>query len=135
MIPGKLKGLTAITFLLGFMIFSTSPPSLAQEAIQEWELLNPEGVVQVETMVLATRISTLEGKTVVLRWNGKPNGNVFLDRVAELLSERVKNVKVVKSYDIFPEMSIISHTVDKGQEIAKKLLGLKADLVIGAIAD
>jgi len=135
MSPGKWTRSTAIAFLIGLMLFSAPPPSLAREAVQEWELLNPEGVVQVEQMAIGPRISTLEGKTVVLRWNGKPNGNIFLDRLAELLSERVKNVKVVKSYEIFPEMSIISHTVDKGQEIAKKLLGLKADIVIGAIAD
>ena len=135
MIPGKWMGLTGVAFFIAAMIVSTPLPSLAKEAVQEWELLNPEGVVQVEPMALAPRITTLEGKTVVLRWNGKPNGNILLDRVAELLSEKVKDVKVVKSYEIFPEMSVISHTVAKGQEFAKKLLGLKPDIVIGAIAD
>jgi hypothetical protein len=30
---------------------------------------------------------TLEGKTVVLRWNGKYNGDNFLNRIAELLND------------------------------------------------
>jgi ABC-type Fe3+-hydroxamate transport system substrate-binding protein len=86
-------------------------------------------------MSLAPRLSALEGKTVVLRWNGKPNGNILLDRVAELFTEKVKDVKVVKAYEMMPETSQISHSSEKGQEYAKKLLSLKPDIVIGSLAD
>ncbi len=109
--------------------------SWAKEAAQQWELVNPEGVVRIAAMKLPPRISTLEGKTVVLRWNGKPNGNILLDRIAELLTERVKEVKVVKAYEVMPETSQISHSPEKGQEYAKKLLSLKPDIVIGSQAD
>ena len=109
--------------------------SWAKEAAQQWELVNPEGVVRIVPMTLPPRISTLEGKTVVLRWNGKPNGNILLDRIAELFMEKVKDVKVVKAYELMPETSQISHSPEKGQEYAKKLLSLKPDIVIAAQAD
>jgi ABC-type Fe3+-hydroxamate transport system substrate-binding protein len=117
----------------GFISFPGT--SWAKEASQQWELVNPEGVVTIAPMSLAPRLSALEGKTVVLRWNGKPNGNILLDRVAELFTEKVKDVKVVKAYEMMPETSQISHSSEKGQEYAKKLLSLKPDIVIGSLAD
>ena len=109
--------------------------SLAKEAAQQWELVNPEGVAKINTMQLAPRITSLEGKTIVLRWNGKPNGDILLERIAELLKEKVKDVKVIKSYETNPEINRITHNPDMGTEIAKKLGGMKPDIVIGAIAD
>ena len=109
--------------------------SWAKEAAQQWELVSPEGVVRIAAMKLPPRISTLEGKTVVLRWNGKPNGNILLDRIAELLTEKVKDVRIVKAYELMPETSQISHSPEKGQEYAKKFLSLKPDMVIGSQAD
>ncbi len=123
--------------LLWIMAGSPAIPvtSWAKEAAQQWELVNPEGVVRIAAIKLPPRISTLEGKTVVLRWNGKPNGNILLDRIAELLTEKVKEVKVVKAYEIMPETSQISHSTQKGQEYAKKILTLKPDIVIASQAD
>ena len=109
--------------------------SQAKEGIQEWDLVNPEGRVKVEEMKLASRITTLEGKTVLLRWNGKPNGNIVLDRVAELLTERVKDIKIIKAYEVVPETSVISHGLEKGEAIAKRLLSSKPDLIIASQAD
>jgi len=34
--------------------------------------------------------ASLEGKTVLLRWNGKFNGDKYLTRLGELLSRQVK---------------------------------------------
>jgi hypothetical protein len=70
---------------------------MAQGTAQEWTLVNPEGVIKIEPMKVNAHPATLEGKTVLLRWNGKHNGNNFLDRVAELLARDVKNVKIIKS--------------------------------------
>ncbi len=109
--------------------------ALAKEAAQQWELVNPEGAAKINTMQLAPRITSLEGKTIVLRWNGKPNGDVLLDRVAELLTEKVKDVKVIKSYVTNPEINRITHNPEMGTDIAKKLLAMKPDIIIGAIAD
>lgn len=41
----------------------------------------------------APRLATLEGKTIGLLWNGKPMGDVALRRAAELIQERVPDVK------------------------------------------
>ena len=41
------------------------------------DLVNPEGVQQVQEIQLNTPPSTLEGKTVALRWNIKENGDNF----------------------------------------------------------
>ena len=62
-------------------------PARAEEP-QQWTLLNPEGVVRVEEMEIRPHPSSLEGKTVMLRANGKHNSEPFLDRVAELLEHR-----------------------------------------------
>ena len=45
--------------------------------VREWKLVNPEGVVVVEPVEISPRITSLEGKTVLLRWNGKHNGDNF----------------------------------------------------------
>ena len=103
--------------------------------IQEWELLNPEGRGIAKPVEFEGRILALEGKTVVLRWNGKPNGDIFLNRIAELLMEKVKNIKVIKAYEVAPETSMISHGIEKSVQIAKTLLSFNPDIVIAAQAD
>lgn len=105
------------------------------KAAQELELGNPGVAVKVLTMKLAPRITTLERKTVVLRWNGRPNGNVFLNRVAELLTSQVKDVNVIKAYEMEPETSTVSHTIERGKEIAKMLVAMNPDIVIASQGD
>jgi hypothetical protein len=107
----------------------------AGEAIQEWELINPSGTIAITPVKPAPRISTLEGKTVVLRWNGKHNGNNFLDRVAELLAQRVPGAKVVKLYEVDKSTVKISGSNAESARIAKVIKNLKGDLVIGSQAD
>ena len=103
---------------------------------QTWELVNPEGVVKVERLRLSKRPTTLEGKTVVLRWNGKPNGDVFLDRVAAMLSREVKPVRVIKAWEAVPEtIEPISGSQELSLALMRKLAALKPDLVIGAQGD
>lgn len=130
---GFLKGLMPFIILIGLLTMPVV--TLTQEAVQDWELLNPEGAVRMEEVKIAPRLKTLEGKTVELRWNGKPNGELFLDRIAELLTEKVKNVKIIKAWEVLPETATISHTPEKGKEFAKKLTALKPDIVIGSSAD
>lgn len=108
---------------------------LAKEVPQQWELVNPASIVLSKPVKPAVRPQTLEGKTVVLRWNGKPNGDIFLNRVAELLNEKVKGVKVIKAWEVAPETNVISYSPDRSLEIAKKLASFKPDIVIGAPAD
>ena len=109
--------------------------SPAKEETQTWELINPEGIVAFESVKIATNLDTLEGKTVGLRWNGKPNGDLFLNRIADLLMEKVRDIKVIKAYEVAPETATISHGHEKAKEIAKKLVSLNPDIVIGSTAD
>ena len=107
----------------------------AKEPIQEWELINPEGIVKIDPIKINPHPSTLEGKTVVLRWNGKPNGDNFFNRVAGLLTERVKNIKIIKMWELDPSTAVRSPSQEVSKEIASKIAKLKPDLVIGCQAD
>jgi len=85
--------------------------------------------------------TSLEGKTVVLRWNGKDNGDVVLNYLAELLTqEGVK--EVIKLWEVDPDSAIISgkeNVISMGMErseiFAEEAAELGADLVIASQAD
>jgi hypothetical protein len=110
-------------------------PASATEAVQEWELINPQGTIAIKEIKPASRITTLEGKTIVLRWNGKHNGDNYLNRVAELLAEKVPSAKVIKLYEVDKSTSKISSSNAESERIAKVIKGLKADIVITSQAD
>lgn len=107
----------------------------AAEQVQEWELVVPAGVVNIKPVKLAPRPTTLDGKTVALKWNMKPNGNLFLDKIAELLEKNVPGVKVIKLYEVepttVPQSATAQDAVRKAQLIAK----YHPDLVIGSQCD
>lgn len=109
--------------------------SSAKEAVQQWKLINPEGVVKIEPMKVNPHPKSLEGKTVLLRWNGKHNGDNFLSRVGELLKEKVKDIKIVKSWEVAPWTAIIAGNPDKSKQIVDTLAKEKPDLVIGSQCD
>jgi hypothetical protein len=109
--------------------------SVAREQAQEWEVINPAGVVEIKQVQLAPRITTLEGKTIVLRWNGKHNGDNFLNRIAELLKERVPSAKVIKLYEVDKSTNKISGNLAESTRIAQVIKGLGADIVIAAQTD
>jgi hypothetical protein len=108
----------------------------AIEPVHTWELVNPEGVIKVEPLRLCWHPGTLRGKTMLLRWNGKQNGDVFLNRVAELLAEKVKGIRVVKAWEVFPDsIEAISGSQERSVALAKGLSALKPDIVIGSHGD
>lgn len=116
-----------------FMLSGCGGGSTAEEA-STWTLVNPEGVQKVKEIQLNTPPSSLEGKTVALRWNIKENGDNFLDRIAELLEENVKDVKVIKLYEELPET--VGYGPSKmGPEVIDKVAALEPDLIIGSQAD
>lgn len=119
---------------LGAAILFGAPMAQAVEKPQEWELVNPSGVIKLAQIEPAPRITTLEGKTVALRWNGKNNGDVLLDRVAELLNEKYPNTKVIKTYKD-PSLNTISGTPANSERIAKAVASVRPDLVIASNAD
>lgn len=116
-------------------LFAMPIVSFAKEEIKEWEIVNPEGIVKIDPIKINGHPSTLQGKTVMLRWNAKHNGDQFLNRVAELLSEQVKDIKIVKAWEVLPETDIISQSPERSKEFAKKMAAFKPDLVIGSQAD
>lgn len=120
--------LTAALALLG-------TGALAAEQPQEWEMLIPAGEVEKTFIEPAARITGLEGKTVVLRWNGKNNGDVLLDRLAELLKEKHPKAKIVKSYEIDKTLNNSSSNPENSARITKAILDMKPDLVIASQAD
>ncbi|HWT79331.1 MAG TPA: UGSC family (seleno)protein, partial [Candidatus Methylomirabilis sp.] len=77
----------------------------------------------------------LEGKTILLRWNGKYNGDKFLARVGELLTQQVKGVKVIRLWEMDSTTAAISKNGEMSEEVAGKIARLKPDLVIAAQAD
>src|SRR5271157_2881226 len=112
-----------------------SPP--ASQGFPSFEVLNPEGVVQIEaTMQLNSHPSSLEEKTIMLRWNGKHNGDRFLNRIGELLIKEVKGVKIIRSWEVAPEtVEPITGSQERSMDLMKKLAAYKPDLVIGSQAD
>jgi hypothetical protein len=96
---------------------------------------NPGLDVQQGIIKLAPRLATLEKKVVVLRWNGRPKGNIFLNRIAELLTSHVKEVNVIKAFEVKPDTSNVSNAIKECREIARRIVALKPDIVIAAQAD
>ena len=125
-----------MTLLLTLVTFIALPAiSIGNDRVQDWELVNPEGVVKIEPMKVNPHPKSLEGKTVLLRWNGKHNGDHFLTRVGELLKENVRDIRIVKSWEIAPWTAIIAGNPDKSKEIVQTLAKEKPDLVIGSQCD
>jgi ABC-type Fe3+-hydroxamate transport system substrate-binding protein len=91
--------------------------------------------MKVGQVKLNPHLESLEGKTVVLRWNSKLNGDKLLDRLAELLTEKVPGIKIVKMYLVDPSTSIVVEKMEDSLKIADKIVALKPDLVIASQAD
>lgn len=109
-----------------------------KETVQQWELINPQGTIVLpqrgKIEINSPRPATLEGETVALLWNAKTNGDIFLSRVGELLAEQVKDVKVIKLWEVDPA------TMQYGPgafpaEIVRKVKSLKPAIVIGSQGD
>jgi hypothetical protein len=125
-----------VIFMLSTVFLAIPGTTLSEEGDQRWEVLNPQGVIKIEPMEINPHPSTLEGKTVLLRWNGKHNGDKFLDRVAELLTERIKAINIIKSWEVaLDTVDPISGSQERSMELMKKLVAFKPDLVIGSQAD
>jgi len=79
--------------------------------------------------------ASLEGKTVLLRWNGKFNGDKYLTQVGEVLAKQVKNVKILKLWEVDKSTAGISKDLQASELVAAAVAKLKPDLVIAAQAD
>lgn len=120
----------ALVFAASWATAATPAPSP-----QEWNLIIPTGVIEKAAIKPAPRISTLEGKTIVLRWNGKHNGDVVLNHLAELLSKKFPTAKIVKSYENDATINKISGSDAEADRITKVLAAVKPDIIIASQAD
>ncbi len=118
----------AMASLFAFSAFAGEKP-------QEWEIINPTGVIKKADLKPAARPSALAGKTIVLRWNGKHNGDNFLQRISELLAEKEPTAKIVKAWEADPSMNKISGNAAESKRIAQSLKAMGADIVIAAQCD
>jgi hypothetical protein len=101
----------------------------------QFELVSPEGIVRNEKGILNRHPTNLDGKTILLHWNGKHNGDIFLNRLNELILEKVPGTKVLKAWEIIPDSRRISQNPERSREIAGKLAALKPDFAISAQGD
>ncbi|MFC1945141.1 hypothetical protein ACFLWF_00130 [Chloroflexota bacterium] len=53
-------------------------------------VLDPTAHANIVESQTATRLTTLDGKVLGLIWNSKPNGDMLLKKVGELLSKSYK---------------------------------------------
>jgi thioredoxin reductase (NADPH) len=109
-------------------------PGITTESLEpsgEWELVVPETEVFAEYISTRARSSSLEGNTVLLRRNDKPNSDILLERVGALLSEKVEGVRILKAWEMVPGSDVAKPGVD----ILKEISALKPDLVISAQGD
>lgn len=93
---------------------------------QNWILLSPTNdSKENKNLDLPSRPNDLEGKTICLLDNHKPNASVALARIGELLKTRFKNI------------NIFTYEKKKAAENAPYdwFLGIKCDLVIAAQCD
>jgi len=124
-----------IIFTAALLILAIPLVASAKDAVQDWKLVNPEGVVNIAPMKLSPHPTTLEGKTVVLQWNGKTNGDNFLNPTAEMLTKQFKGIKIIKAWELAPELKTISQGQANSKKIADKIASWKPDLVIASQAD
>jgi hypothetical protein len=88
------------------------------------QILNPVASRDDREYASAPRVASLEGKALGLAWNGKPGGNIALERLAQRIQETHKNVRVLKLYDDHPF----------GQHVIDKIIAT-CDVVVGSTAD
>ncbi len=98
---------------------------------QEWKVLNPVADVDIEKRAGATRLADFSGKRIGLWWNGKPNGDIFLDELARQLESRHRGMTAVRMWEIDPATT----TFYGAPRASLEFMAKSADLVIGALAD
>jgi len=94
---------------------------------------DPTNVAVIEKHLdFAPRINSFDGKRVGLLWNGKPNGDFYLNRVAILLKEKYQDINIIKFWEVDPEET--AHP-DKKSDAALDRIAKESDIVIAAQGD
>ena len=91
-------------------------------------LVNPLNEQSSTQATPASRLATLEGKTIGLLDISKPGGSIFLDRIEELLTTRYGVARVVR------EMKL-TFARPAAPDVIARLRDAPCDAVIEALAD
>lgn len=85
----------------------------------------------------AKRITALGGKTIVLRWNGKSNGDLVPDRLAELLAKKYPTTKIVETYRDMADQNLnkIFATQDESMRTMEAVASVRPNIIIASQAD
>jgi hypothetical protein len=112
---------------------STMTTPVSGTKSQDTTVYCPTGVTLTKKYLdITSRVGTLEGKRVGLWWNGKPNGDVFLNRVAELLEKNYKTIEIIKFWEVDPEETAL---VTKYSDETLDRIANSVDIVIASSAD
>lgn len=90
----------------------------------QWEVVKPVGASAVQSMDLAPRVDTLNGKTVCEVWNGGFGGEITFPIIEEMLRQRYPSVRVIP-YSEFPLSTIAAMNASTK---AERLEAIKAAL-------
>lgn len=90
------------------------------------QVLEPIGERDIEPQEIAERVDGLKGKNIGILNNSKPNTNIFLERVMELLADEFK----IKDFKYF-QKTMAGSPAD--EDIVEELE--KCDVVINGIGD
>ena len=91
------------------------------------EVLNPTGRTASLDLAIAPRVDDLNGKILGLIDNGKPNFDIFLSRVEELLSQKFRFADV-----IYAKKALTGMALDKDK--MEKLVA-DCDVVVSGMCD
>ncbi|MFC2001020.1 hypothetical protein ACFLUZ_00760 [Chloroflexota bacterium] len=90
-------------------------------------VLDPAVEPKTKDFRMAVRPDNLEGKVVGLLWNRKPNGDVLLDRLSQLLDEKYHLAQSVRCDKHVASMPATEEQLSE--------LATKCDFVITAVGD
>jgi hypothetical protein len=91
-------------------------------------VLSPVPAMVSQKMSPAPRLDTLNGKVMGILWNTKPNGDILLRRIQEILSNRFKLAAIM--WQQKPRSADVAAPSDMIRELA-----MKADFIIAATGD
>jgi len=95
----------------------------AEEGV--YAVMSPLGEPAVETIKMAPRLDTLEGKTIGEIWNGGFRGDESFPIIEKMLRKRYPSVKIIP-YSEFPLITIASlHPQDKEKTLESLRAALK----------
>ena len=80
------------------------------------KILNPVGILNFKPLPPAPRLKELNNKKIGLYWNHKARGNVALDRVKELLSQRFEGM----TFEWFETRISVEATKEWFEDVRKK---------------